>query len=228
MDTYKKPIRILLVDDHKSFSEGLAMLINTNKSVMEVVGMANNSKEAIELAARTEPDIILLDVDLGDENGIEFVPELNNKTDAKIIILTGAQNPTLHENAIMRGARGVLLKTDPGQVILKAIERVYDGEMWLNNATLNKVLSQLTARSLNGRKRADPEEEKIAALTARERGIIKAVIKNDFSTNKEVADHLFISDSTLKNHLTTIYSKLEIKNRIELFKYALKHNLDAN
>ncbi|MCA1622207.1 MAG: response regulator transcription factor [Acidobacteria bacterium] len=144
MNTYTKPIRILLVDDHKSFSDGLAMLINTNKSVMEVVGMANNTKEAIAAAAQTKPDIILLDVDLGDENGIEFLPELNNKTDAKVIILTGAQNPTLHENAIMQGARGVLLKSDPAKVILTAIERVYNGEMWLNNATLNKVLSQLT------------------------------------------------------------------------------------
>ncbi|MCA1637598.1 MAG: response regulator transcription factor, partial [Acidobacteria bacterium] len=218
MNTYTKPIRILLVDDHKSFSDGLAMLINTNKSVMEVVGMANNTKEAIAAAAQTKPDIILLDVDLGDENGIEFLPELNNKTDAKVIILTGAQNPTLHENAIMQGARGVLLKSDPAKVILTAIERVYNGEMWLNNATLNKVLSRLTQTGSNGRKHADPEEEKIATLTARERGIIKALVKNDSSTNQEVADRLYISASTLKNHLTTIYSKLGIKNRIELFK----------
>jgi DNA-binding NarL/FixJ family response regulator len=77
----------------------------------------------------------------------------------------------------------------------------------------------------SGGKILDPEEEKIAALTNREREIIKALVKNDSSTNKEISDHLYISDSTLKNHLTTIYSKLEVKNRIELLKFALKHNL---
>ncbi|MCA1622599.1 MAG: LuxR C-terminal-related transcriptional regulator [Acidobacteria bacterium] len=83
-------------------------------------------------------------------------------------------------------------------------------------------------RGSNGRKHADPEKEKIATLTPREREIVRALINNDSSTNKEIADRLFISDSTLKNQLTTIYSKLEIKNRIELFKYALKHKLDAD
>ena len=226
MDTTGKNIRVFLVDDHKSFADGLAMLINTNKSVMEVVGMAHNIKEVLASIGKVKPDVVLLDVELGDENGIEMLPELIQKTDAKFIILTGARNPIVHETAILKGARGVLLKSDSAKVILKAIEKVNLGEFWLDNSTLNKVLSQLTQQK--NRKSEDPEEKKIASLTSREREIIKVLIQNDSSTNKEISESLFISDSTLKNHLTTIYSKLGVRNRIELLKYAIKHKLDKD
>jgi two-component system, NarL family, nitrate/nitrite response regulator NarL len=229
MDPSKKIIRLLLVDDHKSFSDGLAMLINTNKSVMEVVGKASNRREALNLATRVKPDIVLLDVDLGEDNGLEMLPEINAATDAKVIILTGAVDPEIHQAAILRGAQGVLLKTDPAQVILKAIEKVYKGEVWISNDTLNRVLGQLTQQRTGfGKKEIDPEEQKIASLTAREREIIRVLANDESSTNKEIADRLFISDSTLKNHLTTIYSKLEVKNRIDLLKYALNHKLDKS
>jgi two-component system nitrate/nitrite response regulator NarL len=219
-------IKVLLVDDHKSFSDGLAMLINSSKKVMKVVGMASNSRETLSVAEQVKPDIVLLDVELGEENGIEILPRLIENIEAKFIILTGTQNPLVHETAILSGARGVLLKTDPAIVILKAIEKVYRGELWLNNNTLNNLLSRMARQTgASGGGILDPEEEKIAALTNREREIIKALVKNDSSTNKEISDHLYISDSTLKNHLTTIYSKLEVKNRIELLKFALKHNL---
>jgi DNA-binding NarL/FixJ family response regulator len=227
MDTSKKNIHVLLVDDHKSFSDGLAMLINTNKPVMEVVGKAGNRDEALALAARLTPDIVLLDIDLGDDDGLEVLPELLERTRAKVIILTGTQTPEVHETAVLRGAQGVLLKTDSAQVILKAIEKVHQGEVWISNQTLNRVLGQMSRQMAGGgQKTPDPEERKIASLTAREREIIRALVGDESSTNKEIADRLFISDSTLKNHLTTIYSKLEVKNRIDLLKYALNHKLD--
>jgi DNA-binding NarL/FixJ family response regulator len=227
MNTTGKNIRVFLVDDHKSFADGLAMLINTNKSVMEVVGMAHSKTEALASIVEAKPDVVLLDIDLGDENGIEMLPELIQKTSAKFIILTGTRNPVIHETAILKGARGVLLKSDSGKVILKAIEKVNLGELWLDNRTLNKVLSQLTQQPKRDESE-DPEVKKIASLTPRESEIIKFLIQKDSSTNKEISESLFISDSTLKNHLTTIYSKLGVKNRIELLKYALKHNLDKD
>jgi two-component system, NarL family, nitrate/nitrite response regulator NarL len=120
-----------------------------------------------------------------------------------------------------------LLKTDSGQLILKAIEKVHDGEIWINNQTLNRVLGQMTRQRAGGaEKPADPKEQKIASLTAREREIIRALVNDESSTNKEIADRLFISDSTLKNHLTAIYSKLEVRNRIDLLKYAMNNKLD--
>jgi DNA-binding NarL/FixJ family response regulator len=227
MDTFKKNIKVLLVDDHKSFSDGLAMLINTNKPVMQVVGTASNRQEALNSISQNKPDVVLLDVDMGKDNGIDMLPELLSKfTEAKFIVLTGEQSPSVHQQAILNGARGVLLKTDSAQTILKAIEKVYSGELWLDMNTMSNVLSRFTGAGSKGNNSQDREARKIADLTDREREIVKVLVQNDSSTNEEIADSLFIANSTLKNHLTAIYSKLEIRNRIELLKYALKHNLD--
>lgn len=224
MNNTKNTIRIFLVDDHQSFSDGLAMLINTNKPAMEVVGTGRSRKDAFRAVEETKPDVILLDVDLGDDNGLEILPELLSKTNAKIIILTGIRDPLIHQKAIIKGASGVLQKTDSGETILKAIKKVDGGEIWINNEILNQVLNQLTrpGRTQN----ADTRQQKIESLTAREREIIAALVNYESSTNKEIASQLYISDSTLKNHLTAIYDKLGLKNRVELLKYAFANNLD--
>lgn len=223
MNDSKSTIRIFLVDDHQSFSDGLAMLINTNTPAMQVIGTARSRENAFREIAEKQPDVILLDVDLGDDNGLEILPEMIGKTDAKIIILTGIRDPLVHQKAVINGASGVLQKTDSAQTILKAIKKVHDGEIWINNEILNQVLNQLTRRSGSS---AGLEQQKIASLTSREREIIAALVNYDSSTNKAIARQLFISDSTLKNHLTAIYDKLGLKNRVELLKYALANNLD--
>jgi DNA-binding NarL/FixJ family response regulator len=223
MNETETTIRIFLVDDHQSFSEGLAMLINTNKPEMEVIGTAGNREDAFQAIAEKQPDVILLDVDLGDDNGLEILPEMLAKTNAKIIILTGIRDPLIHQKAVINGASGVLQKTDSAQTILKAIKKVHEGEIWINNEILNQVLNQLTGKSSLT---ADSQQQKIATLTSREREIIAALVNYDSSTNKAIARQLYISDSTLKNHLTAIYDKLDLKNRVELLKYALANNLD--
>lgn len=217
----KNPIRIVLIDDHQSFMDGLAMVINSQTPAMEVVGMASNRAEAMTAVVNSKPDLILMDMDLGDSLSLDFLPELLEKTSAKVLMLTGMQDPDLHDSAIVKGARGVLLKGESAKVILKAIEKVHSGEIWASNAVLGRVLERMNG----AKKQIDPEARKIADLTARERGIIRSLVMFEASTNEEIADHLYISKSTLKNHLTTIYSKLELKNRIELLKYALAHKL---
>lgn len=218
----KNSIRILLIDDHKSFMDGLAMVINSQAPTMEVVGMASNRTEALAAVGELKPDLILMDIDLGDVSSLDFLPELLEKTSAKVLMLTGLQNPDLHDDAIVKGANGVLLKGDSAKVILKAIERVNAGEIWVSNTMLKRVLEQIK----NSKKQIDPEAAKIANLTAREREIINALLTFDGSTNEEIARQLFISTSTLKNHLTTIYSKLDVKNRLQLMKYALNHKIE--
>jgi len=218
----KNSIRIVLIDDHQSFMEGLAMVINSQTPAMEVVGMASNRAEAITAVSKLNPDLVLMDMDLGDSLSLEFLPELLEKTSAKVLMLTGMQDPDLHDSAIVKGARGVLLKGESAKVILKAIEKVHNGEIWASNAVLGRVLERMNS---SGKKQDNPEAGKIADLTAREREIIRSLVAFEASTNEEIADHLCISKSTLKNHLTTIYSKLGLKNRIELLKYALAHKL---
>ena len=216
------PIRILLVDDHKSFVEAMTMVIETQRPRMQVAAVANTAEDAVEAAVRERPDLILLDMDLGTTTGLDLLPELLKACDAKVLFLTGSQEPAVHNDAILKGARGVILKTESAKVILRAIERVHAGEIWASNATLSSIFDQL-----NRQKNAppDPEQLKIASLTPREREIIAALVNFESSTNEELADRLCISNSTLKNHLTTIYSKLALANRVQLLKYALKHNL---
>ncbi len=217
----KNSIRILLIDDHKSFMEGLAMVINSQAPAMEVIGMASTAQEAISAAALLKPDLILLDMDLGDSLSLDFLPELLEKTSAKVLMLTGLQNPDLHDSAIVKGARGVLLKGESAKVILKAIEKVHAGEIWASNTMLARVIEHINPV----KKQDDPEATKIADLNAREREIISSLLNFEGSTNEQIARQLIISTSTLKNHLTTIYSKLDVKNRVQLMKYALKYKI---
>lgn len=217
----KNSIRILLIDDHKSFMDGLAMVIGSQSPRMEVVGMASTPEEAVSAAVRLKPDLILMDMDLGVGLTLEFLPEILEKSSARVLMLTGMQDPELHDSAISKGARGVLLKGESAKVILKAIEKVNAGEIWASNAMLTRVFDQ----RYNNKKTVDPEAEKIADLTLREREIVVTLLTFEGSTNEDIARHLFISTSTLKNHLTTIYSKLDVKNRVQLMKYALNHKL---
>ncbi len=217
----KTSIRVFLIDDHKIFTDGLTMVINSQTPTMEVIGTASNRAEALTSVVTMKPDLILLDMDLGDSCSLDFLPDLLEKTPAKILMLTGLQNPDLHDEAIVKGARGIVLKGEPAKVILKAIEKVHAGEIWASNTMLARVIEHINSGNIV----SDREAQKIADLTVREREIISSLMTNEGSTNEEIARQLFISPSTLKNHLTTIYSKLEVKNRIQLMKYALKHKL---
>ena len=125
---------------------------------------------------------------------------------------------------MLSGARGIVQKEESAEIILKAIKCVYRGEIWLDRASTGRIFSKLL-NPLNGE--TSPEAAKIASLTAREREIIDVIITHGRSTNKEIAGHLNISEHTLRNHLSSIYSKLELENRLELAMYALKHGLSV-
>ncbi len=106
-------ISILLVDDHKSFTDGLQMVIDSQKPAMEVVGTASTPADAVKTAVKLKPDLILLDMDLGDSLSLDFLPELLEKTESKVLMLTGLSNTDLHETALLKGARGILMKGEP-------------------------------------------------------------------------------------------------------------------
>lgn len=220
------PIRILLIDDHKSFVEAMTMVIETQLPRMEVIAAASTAGDALAAAELECPDVILLDMDLGDTSGLELLPKLQKVCDSKILFVTGAQETALHNEAILKGARGVIIKTESAKTILRAIERVHAGEIWASNATLSSIFDQLS-KQRDDPSAYDPNRQKIASLTPREREIIAALVNFESSTNEEIADRLCISTSTLKNHLTTVYHKLEVGNRVQLLKYALKHKLDT-
>jgi two-component system nitrate/nitrite response regulator NarL len=217
-----KPIRVLLVDDHQTVLWGLEKLIESEGPRMQIAGKASNRDEAMTAARQLKPDVILLDLDLHGENSLEFLPDLLLQSDSKVLILTGLRNGEYRERAMMQGARGVVQKEEPAETILQAIERVHGGELWLDRATTANVFNKLSNRKTSGQ---DIEAQKISTLTAREREVIAVLVQERSAHNKTIADALNIADHTLRNHLSSIYSKLGLENRMELYIYATDHGI---
>jgi two-component system, NarL family, nitrate/nitrite response regulator NarL len=220
--TSQAPIRVLLIDDHQSFLWGMVKLIESDSANMTVMGTASNIAEALAILEREQPDIILLDIDLNGVNSLDSMPLLRNASNAMVLILTGVRDAETQERAVLAGARGVVQKEVSAEMILKAIRKVSEGEIWLDRAATGRIFSKLLDHSHN---QASPEAAKIASLTSREREIINVMTKQGHSTNKQIAIHLNMSEHTLRNHLSSIYSKLEVENRLELVMYAVKHHI---
>ena len=218
------PIRVLLVDDHRSILWGLEKLVESEQPRMEVVGSATNCAEALDLADKVSPDVIVLDIDLGDENGLDAIPRLIARSKARVLVLTGLRDPSVHDKAVLAGARGVVEKEDPAETILKAIEKVHGGEMWLDRITTGRIFVELSRKGAS--EETDPERQKISSLTKRECQIVSAIANDTGAPASTIADRLHISEHTLRNHLTSIYEKLGVANRLELFVYASKHGLN--
>ena len=136
-------IRVLLIDDHSSVLWGLEKLIDSQKPKMEVVGKFTSYAEASTQVEKLSPDIILLDLDLGTEQGLDVIPRLAPFAKAKILILTGSRDTDLHDRCIIAGAKGVLEKEKPAETILTAIERVHEGQIWMEQSRIGGIIMQL-------------------------------------------------------------------------------------
>ncbi len=219
-------INVVLIDDHRSVIWGLEKLIDSQKPKMQVVGKFTSFAEASIHLEKLHIDIILLDLDLGSEQGIEIIPKLVHLKNSKIIVLTGSRDASLHDKAVIAGAKGVLEKENPAETILTAIERVHEGHLWIDHARMGRIIFELSQKqSLEDN---DPERKKIKSLTAKERQVVKAMTCRAGATGNDVAKEMHISESTLRNHLSSIYTKLGLTNRLELWEYANKYNLNKN
>jgi two-component system nitrate/nitrite response regulator NarL len=214
-------IRILLVDDHKTMLWGLERLIQAEGPSFTLVGSASDGAEATALCAALRPDIVLLDLDLKGSSSIDFLPALVANGSTRVVILSANRDQGTLAAAVKAGARGVVSKEAPTDDVLLAVRKVHGGELWLDQSLMQALLGQLVAPA----PKADPEAERIATLTARERDVIGMIVQGKGALNKELAERAFISERTLRNQLTTIYQKLDVANRLELYVYATKHGL---
>jgi two-component system nitrate/nitrite response regulator NarL len=214
-------IRILLVDDHKTMLWGLERLIQAEGPLFTLVGSASDGAEATALCASLHPDIVLLDLDLKGSSSIDFLPALVANGSTRVVILSANRDQGTLAAAVKAGARGVVSKEAPTDDVLLAVRKVHGGELWLDQSLMQALLGQLVAPA----PKADPEAERIATLTARERDVIGMIVQGKGALNKDLAERAFISERTLRNHLTTIYQKLDVANRLELYVYAIKHGL---
>jgi len=221
MPVVAEPIRIVVIDDHVIVRAGLRMLIDNHEG-MTVVGEAGTRIDALAITANEQPDIILLDLDIGGESGLDFLRELlAAATQARVLVLTGVRDPKAHRRAVLLGAMGLVFKDKAAEVLIKAIEKVHAGEVWLDRSLTASVLSEMSQADKT--RKADPDDAKIGSLTSREREIVGLVCEG--LKNKQIADRLFISEATVRNHLTSILSKFDLSDRFELALYAYRHHL---
>jgi two-component system nitrate/nitrite response regulator NarL len=211
-------ITILLVDDHAITRSGLKMLLESQPN-LQLVGEASNHEEAVRLARQGCPDIILLDQNHDRISNLHFIQDLN-QTDSKarVVILTGIKDPEELQQAVRMGAMGVIHKDNEPNTLFTALEKVNAGEAWIHRSIMARVLQEASRPPAE-----DPEAEKIAALTDREREVIALLCRGH--KNQEIAERLFVQEGTVSHHLSTIFGKLELTNRLELVIYAFQNHL---
>lgn len=220
-----EPIRILLIDDHALVRTGLRLLIEQQPHLW-VVGEAVGRAEALALAAAQQPAIILLDLDLGDERGVDLLPDLLAAArQARVIVVTGVRSAGHDEQQAVRlGALGVVRKEQAATVLVQAIEHVYAGRAWLDPALMAQLITSLAREHdallppAGATAAAGP-----ARLTRREREVMQLVIAG--LHNRQIAERLSISQSTVSHHLTAIFNKLGLATRFDLVVYAHRHGL---
>lgn len=216
------PIRVFIVDDHRLMLWGLESMLEAESDMMHV-GSATTVREALERLDEAKPDVILLDVIVADGNALESLPAFHTRSKARILVLTGMREDGVNDAAILGGASGVVDKGVARETLLTAIRRVHEGQLWVDRTTAGRVLVEFSRRRAT--QSVDPELVKLSKLTAREREVIAACSTNPGGSTKVIARTLRISENTLRNHLSSIYTKLGVTNRASLYSYAMRYGL---
>ena len=215
------PIRVLIADDHPVVRVGLRNMLQVDP-VIEVVGEARDGVEALEMARRLHPDVVLLDLAMPNIAGMDALREMNvGGLTTRTIVLTGLIDKRQVLEALQLGARGVVLKDAVVEHLTACISAVMQGQYWLDGhpvQNLVQVLRDLTAQTT-------PPPRKTFGLTARELEVVNLITEG--CTNKDIAKTFGISEETVKRHLTNIFNKLGVGNRLELALFALNHQLMA-
>ncbi len=208
---------VLLVDDHNIVRLGLMTLINDQPN-MEVVGEAGTASEAVRAVERLRPDVVLMDIRMPGEGGIEATRAITTRfPQTKVVMLTSFADDELVVRSIRAGAVGYVLKQVDNAELLRAIEAAARGEALLDPATTARLLARVreTERRV--------EEDAFHELTDREMEILAPLARG--KTNAEIGQMLNLSEKTVSNHVSTMLEKLQLSNRIELATYAVEHHL---
>jgi DNA-binding NarL/FixJ family response regulator len=214
-------LRVLLVEDHAIVRAGVRLLLESEPGLI-VVGEAATITEALVLTTREQPALILLDLDLGGELVAACIPALLEAAPAaRLVVLTGVRDPEAHRQAVRHGAMGLVLKDHTVDTLFQALAHVHRGEVWLEPALAAQVLRELTHP--RPAPPPSPEAAAIAQLTAREREVITLIAAG--LRNQPIAARLGISEATVRHHLTAIFAKLGVSDRVALMLYAYQHGL---
>lgn len=208
-------IRVMIADDHSLIREGLRQLLEFDGSI-KVVGEAANGVECLENLEKYDPEVLLLDINMPEMNGIEVLKKMKESQSAvKVLILTVHNELEYLMNAVDIGVEGYIMKDSESAELKKAIRAVRDGENYIQPSLIPALNNQLMNR--------DVDKDKVASLTNRELEVLVQVANGMF--NKEIATNLKISERTVKNHISNIFKKIEVSDRTQAAVFAIKNNI---
>jgi DNA-binding NarL/FixJ family response regulator len=219
----KGKIRIVIVDDHPIVREGLRKLLELEDD-LEVIGEAENGRQALEMVDDLHPDVLLLDLKMPGMDGLTALQTLQHShKKTHIIVLTASEDKNEWVQAMKMGCSGIVVKQTQPELIVKSIRKVNAGEIWLDSHTTAAVMRQFASPHEGGASNGTKGGRERSPLSAREREIVALVAQG--YKNKEMAEKMFISEQTVKNHLHNIFDKLGVSDRLELALYAIHKGL---
>ena len=208
-------IRVMLADDHSLMREGIKQLLEFDGSI-EVISEAGNGEECLRKLKDLNPQVLLLDINMPKMNGIEVLEEIKRqKLNAKVLILTVHNEVEYLLKAVDIGVDGYILKESESEELKRAIELVVKGESYIQPRLIPMLNKRLLAR--------DSDKEKVKLLTQREREVLIQIANG--MINKEIATSLYISERTVKNHISNIFKKIEVSDRTQAAVFAIKNDL---
>ncbi len=220
-DVKAEPIKVLVVALPLT-AWGISRMLELPEAAgLYCIAVAPSVAHAAQLLSSCKPDLLLVDLD--SEESITALAELTALGALKILVMTSSSNPTTMDRAILAGASGVVDKREEVSTLLKALHKVNDGEMWIDRSATSRIFLEL-ARQQSAR-RPDPEASRLTTLTSRERETVEALMASPAAPAKLLAKELAISEHTLRNHLTSIYAKLSVANRTELYAFVQRQRL---
>jgi DNA-binding NarL/FixJ family response regulator len=220
-----RKIRIVIADDHPIFRDGLCRLLALEPD-FEVVAQAQDGRQVLDVLQQHEPDILLLDLKMPGLDGLATLQRLQtSKHETRVIVLTASEDKNEFVQAMKLGTAGIVLKQSATDLLITSIRKVNAGEIWLDSDTTAAVMRQFATGTDEAPAAGTPasSSRERSRLSQREREIV-ALVAQGFK-NKEIAEKMFISEQTVKNHLHNIFDKLGVSDRLELALYAIYNNL---
>lgn len=224
-ETKKGMIRVLIADDHPIVRDGLRKLLSLEED-FQIVGEASDGCEVLDKVQELDPDVLLLDLRMPNLDGLSALQALQQTNKhTRVIVLTASEDKNEFVQAMKLGCSGIVLKQTAPELIVKSIRKVHGGEIWLDSHTTAAVMRQFAAPGESTGSGSGKSRER-SPLSQREREIVQLVAQG--YKNKEMAEKMFISEQTVKNHLHNIFDKLGVSDRLELALYAIHKGLHLN
>jgi two-component system, NarL family, response regulator DegU len=211
-------ISVLIADDHSLIRQGLKQILELENDII-VVAQAANGNDAVKLARDVKPDIILMDINMPESNGLQAIKEIKlEKMTSKIIVLTIHEDREYLFKTLQMGAEGYVLKDAEPAVLIEAIRNVHNGQSYIQPNMTRELVREFNRVTLHEKEKSEEHN-----LTAREIEVLELIAEG--MINKEIAKQLYISEKTVKNHVSNIFKKLNVSDRTQAAIYAFKHNI---